>query len=235
MEANDLALVVSRNVTVRDDLDLQQPFNLRVEGASTQSIGASGAIYDVKHMQFFQADQIRGKGWYGGSDEPTPGRRVLPTFMHDPSAMAANIVTVGAPESSVLLGDDGSMAAFVPASRAMTWQLTDSAGAGVVKERYWLTFQPGEVRVCASCHGLSGESQVDSGEPQNPPLALADLLDHWQTNICGQEPLPDGCPVPTAVETESVLATQPTNIVGIIVLLASVMVLGTVVLISKRN
>ena len=38
------------------------------------------------------------------------------------------------------------MAAFVPARRAMTWQLTDPAGAPVVRERYWLTFQPGEIR-----------------------------------------------------------------------------------------
>jgi len=32
--------------------------------------------------------------------------------------------------------------------------ITDGAGTPVVRERYWLTFQPGEVRVCAACHGV---------------------------------------------------------------------------------
>lgn len=238
MEANDLSLIVSRNVTVRDDLDLQQPFNLRIDGTSTQSIGASGTVYDVKFMQFFQADQLRGRGWYGGSDQPSDGRRVLAQHMHDPSTMAANIITSGAPQSSVLLGDDGSMAAFVPARRAMTWQMTDSAGEGVVKERYWLTFQPGEVRVCASCHGLSGESQVDSGEPQNPPQALADLLDHWQTNICSQDPLPNGCPVPTAITGDSLTTTSGLsthNLIGLTTLLICLTFLATLTLFVKAK
>ncbi len=44
---------------------------------------------------------------------------------------------------------------MIPARRAMSWHLTDPAGVPQVRERYWLTFQPGEIRVCASCHGLS--------------------------------------------------------------------------------
>jgi len=39
-------------------------------------------------------------------------------------------------------GDDGSQAAFLPARRAMTHQLTDTNGAPVVRERYWITYQP---------------------------------------------------------------------------------------------
>ncbi|NJN55345.1 MAG: hypothetical protein HC804_11635, partial [Anaerolineae bacterium] len=74
-----------------------------------------------------------------------------------------------------------SMAAFVPASRALTWQLTDAQGDGVVRERYWLTFAPGEVRVCASCHGLSDLDQAGHSVPTNPPLALLELLQWWQT------------------------------------------------------
>ena len=63
-----MALVVSRNVTLRDDADKQQPFNLRVPGG-VSSQGASGKMYDVTHLQFFQANQVRG---YEGDS----GRRV---------------------------------------------------------------------------------------------------------------------------------------------------------------
>jgi hypothetical protein len=73
------------------------------------------------------------------------------------------------------------MAAFVPTQRAMTWQLTDDSGEGVVRERYWLTFQPGEIRVCTSCHGLSEFDQTGNGAPQNPPQALLTLLQFWQS------------------------------------------------------
>ncbi|MEM7332733.1 MAG: hypothetical protein AAF490_11645, partial [Chloroflexota bacterium] len=83
------------------------------------------------------------------------------------------------PTSSVAIGQDGSMAALVPTQRALTWQLTDDAGNTVVAERYWLTFQAGEIRVCASCHGLSDLDQVGQGHPQNSPEALGTLLDYY--------------------------------------------------------
>ena len=51
-------------MTTRDDADRQQPFNLRVPGG-VQTIGAAGKIYDVRYLQFFQADQIRGLGGPG--------------------------------------------------------------------------------------------------------------------------------------------------------------------------
>ena len=57
---NELALVVSRNVTNRDAADKQQPYNLRVAGNGTETIGSDGKVYDVSHMQFYQGDQIRG-------------------------------------------------------------------------------------------------------------------------------------------------------------------------------
>ncbi len=169
----ELALVVSRDITTRDALDRQQPFNLRVPGG-TQTTGAGGIIYDVSYMQFFQGDQVRG---IGGSDDPRPGRRVLAQEMHD--LPAPNPPSDG-PGGAVTLGLDGSMAAMVPARRAMTWQLTDPEGAPVIRERYWLTFQPGEIRVCASCHGLSSEDQTGAGVPTNPPEALRTLLQHWK-------------------------------------------------------
>lgn len=179
LEANQLAVVVSRDVTTRDQGDRQQPFNLRVEGTQTQAIGAAGKIYDVRYMQFFQGDQVRG---IGGIQDPTPGRRVLAQPMHDPTV--SNPPAPLGPTGSVRIGDDGSMAAFVPARRAMSWQLTDSEGTPVVRERYWLTFQPGEVRVCASCHGLNTADQAGQNTPQNPPQALRDLLQYWKSLNC---------------------------------------------------
>jgi hypothetical protein len=82
----------------------------------------------------------------------------------------------------VEIASDGSQATLVPARRAMTWQLTDSNGVGVVRERYWLTFGSGEIRSCTSCHGINEETQADGPVPTNTPLALVQLLNYWKTN-----------------------------------------------------
>ncbi len=186
MRQNNLALAVTRNVTTRDDFDLQQPFNLRVRDG-VETVAKPGAVYDVAYMQFFQADQLRGLT-YGG-ETPRPGRRVLAQYLHDTVALNADLpVEADDPVGSAAIAADGSMAAFVPARRAMTWQLTDGEGNGVVRERYWLTFQPGEIRVCASCHGLSEFDQKGRLAPQNPPEALRQLLLHWKA---GQTPSPN--------------------------------------------
>ena len=50
----------------------------------------------------------------------------------------------------------------------------------VVRERYWLTFQPGEIRVCASCHGVNSKDQANAPVPTNPPEALRDFLRYWK-------------------------------------------------------
>ena len=176
LRQRELAVVVSRDATTRDALDRQQPFNLQVPGGA-QTTGAGGIIYDVRYMQFFQADQVRG---IGGADSPRPGRRVLARIMHDPAVV--NPPSSG-PEGSVTLAEDGSMAAILPAHRAMTWQMTDSAGEPVIRERYWLTFQPGEIRVCASCHGLSSVDQAGQVAPTHPPQALRQLLDFYKANL----------------------------------------------------
>ncbi len=173
---NNLALAVARDVTTRDDLDKQQPFNLQVPGG-VKTIGGPGKVYDVSHLQFFQADQLRG---LGGTTEPRAGRRVLAQVLHDQNTLANN-PTLSGPAGSVAIAKDGSMASFVPARRAMTWQLTDGAGKGVVRERYWLTFQPGEVRVCTSCHGMSDKDQAGRAAPTNSPQALLQLLQQWKT------------------------------------------------------
>ncbi|HRA00837.1 MAG TPA: hypothetical protein PLJ62_11600 [Thermoflexales bacterium] len=180
LRQNNLALAVVRNATTRDDFDFQQPYRLRVarDGITgTQTLTGTGKIYDVGYLQLFQADQLR--GWTGGySQTPNPGRRVLAQYLHDPAAVAITPPSSG-PTSTVMLAPDGSAAAFVPANRAMTWQLTD-ANSAVVRERYWLTFQPGEIRVCGSCHGVSQFDQAHQTAPQNPPQALLNLLAYWR-------------------------------------------------------
>lgn len=172
----DLALIVARNVTTRDDFDLQQPFNLRVPGG-VQTLGAPGRIYDVAHLQLFQADLIRG---LSNGGVPRPGRRVLARHMHEPAALAANPPNPAGPTASARIAADGSIAAFVPARRALSWQVTGPNGSPVVRERNWLTFQAGEIRVCTSCHGPSQYDQAGHAPPANPPAALLALLEYWR-------------------------------------------------------
>ena len=174
LAANDLALIVTRDNTSRDQGERQQPFNLRVPGGVSKT-GDAGKVYDVSHLQMFQADQIRG---YGGMASPRAGRRPLAQAMHDPKVN--NPANPGAPAGSVKLAADGSSAAFVPARRAMTWQLTDGAGKAVVRERNWLTFQPGEIRTCVSCHGLNSKDQAGGFQPLNKPEALRTLMKYWK-------------------------------------------------------
>jgi hypothetical protein len=150
----------------------------------TQTLGAAGTVYHVNFMQFFQADQLRGLTF--GGQTPRAGRRVLAQVMHDINAVLRN--PPGAPfPGSVVVAADGSVASFVPANRAMTWQLTNASGQPVVLERYWVTFQPGEIRVCTSCHGPSHFDQNGQNPPQNAPQALLTLLEYWKAT--GAEPL----------------------------------------------
>src|SRR5262249_19665174 len=85
-----------------------------------------------------------------------------------------------APPGAVKLGDDGSFAAFVPARRALTWHLLGTNASSVVKERYWVTFAPGEIRTCKNCHGINTIDQAGHGPPANKPQALRDLLRYWK-------------------------------------------------------
>lgn len=108
--------------------------------------------------------------------------------------MDGNPALQDAPPSSVQIAADGSIAAIVPARRALTWHLTDPDGTSVVRERYWLTFQPGEIRVCVSCHGVNSRDQLDRTAPTNEPEALRSLLEYLKTH-----PLPEGERPPTPV------------------------------------
>jgi hypothetical protein len=162
LASRNLAVIVSRNVTARDAADRQQPYNLRVAGSATQKVTGAAKTFDVAHLELFRGEQVRG---LGGTKSPRAGRRVL--------ARA---------DSTVQVASDGSIAALVPARRAMSWQLTDPAGTPVVRERYWLTFQPGEVRVCAACHGVNSRDQLGATTPANAPEALRGLLRAWKAS-----------------------------------------------------
>ena len=176
LRQHDLAAIVMRNVTSRDAADKQQPYNLHVAlpGGIT-TVGAGGLVYDIAHLQFFQADQIRGMG-INHPDGPDPGRRVLAQPLHDPGAMAFNPANPGGPAGSMPIHADGSVALYVPARRALAWQSTDAAGTPVVRERYWITMQPGEVRVCDGCHGVNTVNQAGQPPSQNVADAFRELL-----------------------------------------------------------
>ncbi len=170
----DLALIVTRDQTSRDRADLQQPFNLQVPGGvrTVSKALPGGKVYEIAHFQIFQGDQVRA---YPGR----PGRRVIAQPLHD--AGGVNPANGQGPAGSVRIAADGSSAAFVPARRALTWQSTDRAGTAIVRERNWITFQAGEMRSCASCHGTNTANQAGLAAPLNKPQALRQLLSYWKT------------------------------------------------------
>lgn len=173
-----LGLIVMRNVTRRDGNDEQQPYNLRVPGG-VSSIGPGAVtIRDIEQVQFVQADQIRGLDF--GKPEPRPGRRPLARYLHDTAAMAANPPVGGLQPGSRPIAADGSVALFVPTQRALSWQILDTNNVAVVRERYWLTLQPGEIRTCDGCHGVNTLSHDAQPAATNPSQALADLLGYWK-------------------------------------------------------
>jgi Hydrazine synthase alpha subunit middle domain len=177
--ARGLALLVMRNVTTRDRADKQQPYNLRVPGG-VETLGSGGRVYDISHFQMLQGDQIRG---IGGTATPKPGRRVLANWMHDPNLGALNLPNPTGPTASVPIASDGSVAVLVPSQRALTWQSTAPNGTPVVRERYWLTAQPGEIRTCDGCHGVNTNSQNNSAAATNSPIALRLLLARWKQQL----------------------------------------------------
>lgn len=179
LKSKGLALAIMRNVTKRDHSDKQQPFNLAVAGSATQTATNQGKIYEVAHFQAFQADQIRG---LTGCCSATPraGRRVLAEPLHSVTANPAQ--AAGAPKGSVKIADDGSVAMLLPTRRALSWQLTDPQGNFVVRERNWLSLQPGEIRTCPACHGVNSADQTGQPTPVNKPEALRQLLNYLKSN-----------------------------------------------------
>jgi Domain of unknown function (DUF4214)/Hydrazine synthase alpha subunit middle domain len=192
LAASNLAVIVTRNQTSRDQGDKLQPFNLHVPGGVQTVAPGGGKVYDITHFQILQGDLIRG---YDNRE----GRRVIAQPLHE--ASARNVANAGGPVGSVKIASDGSTAAFVPARRALAWQSTDAAGEPVIRERVWVTFQPGEVRVCASCHGVNTKNQANADTPVNKPEALRTLLTAWlasqSANAGGDD---DGDGIPNGVE-----------------------------------
>jgi len=170
-----LALAIMRNVTQRDSSDQQQPFNLAVAGSGTQTVTGKGKVYEVAYFQAYQADQIRGLKSYD-SNNFIPGRRVLAQPMHSVNANPPQ--PSASPKGSVKIATDGSVAMLLPTRRALSWQLTDAQGNFVVRERNWLSLQPGEIRTCPACHGINATDQIGQPSPINKPEALRGLLQY---------------------------------------------------------
>ena len=183
LKTNQLALIVTRNQTSRDRNDRQQPFNLQVPGGVKTTISTVG-VYNIQHYQILQGNQVR------SYDNFNEGRRVIA----QPMSLPNNPANPGGPAGSVRIAADGSTAAFVPAQRALTWQTTDLGGTPIVRERVWVTMQPGEIRTCAGCHGENSKNQAGQNAPVNKPEALRQLLRHWKqgntpTRLNGSQPL----------------------------------------------
>ena len=147
-------------------------------GVESDASQGTEKLYDVTHLQFLQANLVRGY-----ANRPN-GRRPLAQYVSDALANGLNNSQDGALE----IKHDGSVAAIVPAERAVTWHLIDEAqgNKSVVSERYWVSFAAGEVRVCANCHGINDLDQMGNPEPVNPPQALTDLLVAWKAWFDGQ-------------------------------------------------
>ena len=173
LKKNNLALIITRDQTSRDEADLSQPFNLQVKGGKTTvSSSIAGRTYPISSFQIFEASLIR-------AYNNIPGRRPIAQPIKDLGTV--NAPNLNGPVSSVKISPDGSTAAFVPAQRALAWQTTDDTGNPIVRERVWVTLQPGEVRTCAGCHGQNGKNQAGAAIPQTKPEALRDLLRVWKT------------------------------------------------------
>jgi hypothetical protein len=108
---------------------------------------------------------------------------VLAQPLHDPQASLFNPPDPAGPPGSVPIHADGSIALYVPARRAMAWQSVDPAGTPVVRERYWITMQPGEIRVCDGCHGVNTVNQAGQPPAQNVADALRELLHAWKDGV----------------------------------------------------
>lgn len=173
LKDENLALVSVRDATVR--ADDQQPYNLKVAWSAHENTEVGETPTEIGWLQFMAARYVRAYAGNNTGTTPQPGRRPIARFLEAMTPAAE----VGAPPGSVKIADDGSAAAFVPAGRALTWQLTEADGTPSVRERYWLTFQPGEVRTCTNCHGVNTTDIHGEAPPTNTPQALESLLDWW--------------------------------------------------------
>ncbi len=196
MIENNLALIAIRNITERDQGENQQPFNLRVPGG-VSTTPKPGKVYDISHFQLFGAEMLRA---YEFRD--LVGRRVIATPLrnteHNNNVEQVNLLDREGPDGSVKISPDGSVAAFVPATRAMSWQTVAPDGEPIVRERQWLTFAPGEIRTCEGCHGINSKSHAGNFAPQNKPEALRELMRAWK----------NGPTVPTGIDDRKAVSSD---------------------------
>ncbi len=174
LQQRNLALLVTRDVTRR--ADKQQEYNLKVFGSAKQTSDGSTPTIEVSHLQFMQGDLVRSYSNYGS--QTNTGRRPIAQVMRD------GLTASGDPLGGVKIASDGSVAAFVPARRALSWQMNKTDGSPVLRERYWVTFAPGEMRACTNCHGVNRtDVVVNQPPPTNPPQALRDLARWYKDNF----------------------------------------------------
>jgi hypothetical protein len=180
---NNLALITSFDVTQRDQADTLQPYNLEVKDPVSGAIGAKSVVgnetpRDISFLQFVEGDALRAFRGYSAANPVGNSRRIVGEPIAE-TRLASWMGTNGAPTGAVALASDGSMAAFVPAQKPLSWQLLAPDGSPVVRERYWLTFAAGEIRTCTNCHGINVHSQTGQPPPSNEPAALKTLLTAW--------------------------------------------------------
>lgn len=180
LQKNQLALIITRDQTSRDRADMQQPFNLEVPGGvkTLSTKNPKGKLYQISHFQIVQAEQLR-------AYPDRPGRRNLARPLENLHTLnqrskdnkASNRASIA---GAVKIAQDGSTAVLVPSGRALSWQTTDPQGNPVVRERNWISFKAGEIRVCASCHGVNTRNQANFPAPMNQALAFKEFLNSWK-------------------------------------------------------
>ena len=169
LQNNSAALVISRNVTVRDRHDRQQPFNLKVAWpTSSDPNGWDGRTDLSDRVASNSGGRLAARSDFRRTDSPARPARGRDADAHD-GEPKYSCALAGQPSGSFKLGDDGSFAAIIPARKALTWHLlnNDAGLTSQVKERFWVTFQPGEVRTCANCHGINTADQAGNPKPTN--------------------------------------------------------------------
>ena len=148
-------------------------------GMMTEPTGSPGAIFASvnRPISLIGATQIECDG---SSAVFVPTRRALAWQSTD------GVTTRGAPaavpkllEGSKTGAQDGTIANNNNGSS--TYPASNNHYP-LIRERVWVTAQPGEIRSCPGCHGSNDTNQGGIFTPTNyEPIALKKLLDYWKT------------------------------------------------------
>ena len=218
LKKNKLALAVVRNVTWREQSDFQQPFNLSVPSltdpkVTTKRTNSTVDMLAIDHLQIFTGQQLRGTDGDSELGSAKNYRRVLAQPAQEIQVQdntgtntRRNVNVPAAPgvaPASVKISTvDGSVAFIVEANRPTAWQSINSAEPGDpvlrtdgrVRERYWIGFQPGEIRMCPACHGGLDQDKAQNGKtfaelkalgnkPDTKTDALVELLTYYKATF----------------------------------------------------